>query len=48
MTESERLRKQIKLLSSRLGGLAKNPKKGFGTGDNARKANLIRWGKVKK
>lgn len=48
MTEREQLKKQIHLLKSRLGGLARNPKKGFGSGDNARKANLARWSRVKK
>ena len=35
-------------LSGRKGGKRRNPFKGFGTGDNARKAALARWAKVKK
>lgn len=32
----------------RRGGLKRNSRKGFGTGDNARKAALARWAKRKK
>ena len=35
-------------LAGRKGGLKRNPSKGFGSGDNARKAALARWAKVKK
>lgn len=31
----------------RKGGLVHNPRKGFGTGDNARKAVAIRWAKYR-
>lgn len=32
----------------RRGGRCKNPRKGFGSGDNARKAALARWAKAKR
>ena len=41
------LRKQYYKLRARLGGLKKNPRKGFGSGDNARKAAQARWNKIK-
>lgn len=31
----------------RRGGRARNPRKGFGTGDNARKAVMARWAKYR-
>lgn len=43
------LRREVHKLASRLGGLVggkvRNPRKGFGTGDNARRAALARWGR---
>lgn len=30
------------------GGKVRNPRKGFASGDNARKAALVRWAKVRK
>lgn len=35
-------------LAGRKGGSRRNPFKGFGTRDNARKAALARWAKIKK
>lgn len=32
----------------RRGGVKRNPSKGFGSGDNAKKAALARWAKRKK
>lgn len=43
--ELNELLKKYRLLRARLGGLKCNPRKGFGTGDNARKAALARWRK---
>ena len=34
--------------SGRKGGLKRNSSKGFGSGDNARKAALARWAKARK
>lgn len=44
-TELEKLLKDYHQLRARLGGMRSNPRKGFGTGDNARKAALARWHK---
>lgn len=35
-------------LAGRKGGLKRNPTKGFGSRDNARKAALARWAKARK
>lgn len=43
--ELEQLVKKYLSYRGRLGGLKKNPRKGFGSGDNARKAALARWRK---
>ena len=48
MTEAEKtaLRSAAKILGS-MGGRKRNPLKGFGTGDNARKAVNARWEKYR-
>lgn len=45
--ELKQLQKEYYHLRAKLGGLKKNPRKGFGSGDNARRAALIRWSKNK-
>lgn len=45
--ELKQLQKEYYHIRAKLGGLKKNPRKGFGSGDNARKAALVRWHKIK-
>lgn len=44
-SELEKLLKDYHHIRARLGGIRCNPRKGFGSGDNARKASLARWHK---
>lgn len=44
-SELDKLLKDYHSLRARLGGMRCNPRKGFGSGDNARKAALARWHK---